>query len=113
MTLEVDISLDKGGSTGESAVLEVDVSELSVEEYMVHVNHVLAEAVITGILHEASSLRLRHVHRIDPADGPFDYLRVAPHRQDPDRLRCYAALSVRGVTPRTCHEAAVRARPAR
>ncbi|MFD7500059.1 DUF6182 family protein [Streptomyces sp. NPDC059850] len=79
-------------------------TRVSLAAYLVHVHHVLAEAVIAQLIDEHTELTIHHVPQLDPADGPFDLLRVVP---DPDaasddqpetagagRLRAYAALTL-------------------
>ncbi|MEU3011410.1 DUF6182 family protein [Nocardia asteroides] len=83
----------QGADSPHVAELLVDVTGLSAEHYLVHVNHVIAESVAVNLISKSTVLHLRHVDRITPADGPFDYLRVAPGRDG--TLRCYSALVVR------------------
>lgn len=74
-----------------SVELIVDITDLATENYLVHVNHVIAESVVLNLIGRATSLQIRHVSGIDPIDGPFDYLRVAPDRDG--ELKCFAALT--------------------
>lgn len=76
------------------ATLAVESSGLTLEQYAVHVNHVVAEAVSMGMLDSSAFLRLVSVDRIDAARGPYDYLRVTADQRDPELLHCYAALKL-------------------
>ncbi|MFI0817984.1 DUF6182 family protein [Streptomyces sp. NPDC021098] len=78
-------------------------TRVSLATYLVHVHHVLAEAVIAGLIDEHTDLTIHHVPQLDPSDGPFDMLRVVPEAEPsgdgpgaaaPGRLRAYAGLSL-------------------
>ncbi|MFI6165538.1 DUF6182 family protein [Nocardia sp. NPDC051052] len=87
-------SLNARNADTAMATLAVDSAGLTLEQYLVHVNHVVAEAVSMGMLDNRGFLRLVSVDRIDAARGPYDYLRVAADRHDQELLRCYAALKL-------------------
>lgn len=82
----VDLPSVAGGAAHR---LEIAMRGLSTAEYLVHVNHVLAESVLTGILRRGDRLTLAHVPRLS---GPYSALRVHRDNADPSRLRAYAAL---------------------
>ncbi|MEU5405455.1 DUF6182 family protein [Nocardia asteroides] len=84
----------RGADSPQVAEVLVEVTGLSAEHYLVHVNHLIAESVAVKLISKSTVLHLRHVDRITPAEGPFGYLRVAPGRDG--LLRCYSALVVRG-----------------
>ncbi|WP_413803396.1 DUF6182 family protein [Streptomyces iranensis] len=82
-------------------------TRVSLAAYLVHVHHVLAEAVITKLIDEHTELAIHHVPQLDPSDGPFDMLRVVPDTDadtsgdgpetaGPGRLRACAGLAVSG-----------------
>ncbi|MEU0544238.1 DUF6182 family protein [Nocardia sp. NPDC005978] len=76
--------------------LIVDVSDLAVEEFMIHVNHSVAESTFTGALPPGAALTLRTVANAEFDAGQSEYRRIAVDRADPGRLRCYAALTRSG-----------------
>jgi len=59
--------------------------------YLVHLGHVVAEAVLDGHLHPGDRLSVRHVPRL-LRDGAVT-VRVHADGYDPNRLRAYAAVS--------------------
>lgn len=80
-------------------------TRVSLADYLVHVHHVLAEAVITKLIDEHTELTVHHVPQLDPSDGPFDMLRIVPDAEPdtfgdgpvaagPGRLRACAGLSL-------------------
>ncbi|MBI0378111.1 hypothetical protein JBE27_17965 [Streptomyces albiflaviniger] len=82
-------------------------TRVSLAAYLVHVHHVIAEAVITKLIDEHTRLTIHHVPQLDPSDGPFDMLRVVPDADadasgdgpetaGPGRLRACAGLSLGG-----------------
>ncbi|MET7329812.1 DUF6182 family protein [Nonomuraea sp. NPDC005650] len=79
---------------GAVARLDVPVATLTVEDYLIHVNHLIAEATLDGLLTGAGRLVIRHLpHHPDPAT-PYTRVRVSPDPLSPDRLRAYAYLSL-------------------
>ncbi|MFI9586179.1 DUF6182 family protein [Streptomyces sp. NPDC052236] len=80
-----------------TARLDVVTTRVSLADYLVHVHHMLAEAVLSHLIDQSTSVTVRHVPQLDPAEGPYHMLRVLPDRDAADgRLRAYA-----GVTART------------
>jgi hypothetical protein len=74
--------------------LHLATSGVTRSGYLVHLHHVLAEAVLTGRLKDASGLVLCHLPQLDPAEGPYSMLRVVPEPSAPDgRLRAFAGLA--------------------
>lgn len=73
--------------------LYVASTGVTIGERLVHVGHLLAEAVFDGLLAGGDRLTVRHVPRLVGLPGPFEALRVAADPDDPDRLRAYAALT--------------------
>jgi hypothetical protein len=64
--------------------LYVASTGITAGECLVHLGHLLSEAVFDGLLAGGD--------RLVGLPGPFDALRVAGDPDDPDRLRAYAAL---------------------
>lgn len=81
------------GEASESFVLTVDVSDMVIEEFMIHVNHVVAESAFAGILHADTALVLKSVSTAEFTPSESQYLRISADQDDAGRLRCYAALS--------------------
>jgi hypothetical protein len=71
------------------------VASVTVGDCLVHVGHLLAEAVFDGLVSGGDRLAVRHVPRLVGMPGPFEALRVAADLDNPDRLRAYAALARR------------------
>jgi hypothetical protein len=65
---------------------------VTVGECLVHLGHLLAEAVFDGLLAAGDRLVVRPVPCLIGVTGPYEALRVAEDPHDPDRLRAYAAL---------------------
>ncbi|MGX7827335.1 DUF6182 family protein [Actinokineospora sp. 24-640] len=80
-----------GRGVGRTLLLEVATAGVSTGDYLVHVNHIIAEAVLTRTVGPGDRLLLRHVPVV--ADGPSLRLRVQRDAGDPSRLRAYARLS--------------------
>jgi hypothetical protein len=85
-----------GDGPGELRRLDVATAGLTTASYLVHVNHALAEAVLTGLLRPGGRVVLRHLPDLDePALRAADAIRVHRDLADPGRLRAYACLSPR------------------
>ncbi|WP_432101450.1 DUF6182 family protein [Streptomyces sp. WAC 04229] len=81
-----------------TARLDVVTTRVSLADYLVHVHHALAEAVLTGLIGTHTAVVLRHLPRLDPAEGPYATLRAVPDRDAPaDRLRACAGVAVGGI----------------
>jgi hypothetical protein len=65
---------------------------VTVGESLVHLGHLLAEAVFDGLVAGGDRLAVRPVPCLLGLTGPYEALRVAEDPHDPDRLRAYAAL---------------------
>ncbi|MFD0689989.1 DUF6182 family protein [Actinomadura fibrosa] len=87
----LDVPLTPSGRT--VARLRVAVQDLTLQDYLVHVNHTLAEAVLDGLLPTDGALAIEHVPHLPDDPGPWQALRVSTDPRDPGRLRAYAALS--------------------
>jgi hypothetical protein len=79
--------------TGPVRELRVGVGAGSLVDYLVHLHHTLAEAVLFGRLRPEESLRLRHQPQpaLDPAESAA-YARVLPDPEHRDRLRLHTVL---------------------
>lgn len=71
----------------------VATAGVTLSDYLVNVNHVLAEAVLTGTIGPGHRVVLSHPPRLAGAAGPYRVLRVHRDGTDPTRLRAYAGLS--------------------
>lgn len=71
--------------------LYVATAAIGMAEYLVHLNHIVCEATITGLLGPGSALELRHVERIEDSRGPFACSRVVAGEEG--QLRRCAALT--------------------
>ncbi|MER7779735.1 DUF6182 family protein [Streptomyces sp. NPDC096191] len=78
-----------------TARLDVVTTRISLADYLVHVHHALAEAVLTGLIGPHTAVALRHLPRLDPAEGPYTTLRAVPDQDATDgRLRPCAGVAV-------------------
>lgn len=73
--------------------LYLAVSGVRVPEALVHLNHLVAEAVLDGLIMPGDRLTLRSVPSLTGASAPFAALRVDADPTHPDRLRAFAALT--------------------
>ncbi|MEV5896440.1 DUF6182 family protein [Nonomuraea fuscirosea] len=88
------IPLPNGPATPMTARLDIPVTALPVEAYLIHVNHLIAEATLDGLLTKVTHLRLTHVpHPPDPTTS-HTRIRVTPDPTPADRLRPHAYLTV-------------------
>lgn len=79
--------------TGPLRELRIGVGAGTLVDYLVHLHHTLAEAVLFGRLRPDESLRLRH--QLEPALDPAEdatYARVLPDPEHRDRLRLHTVL---------------------
>jgi hypothetical protein len=85
-----------GAGRGDLRRLDVATAGLTTASYLVHVNHALAEAVLTDLLRPGDRVVLRHVPDLDePALRAAAAIRVHRDLADPALLRAYACLSPR------------------
>ncbi|MEU0805119.1 DUF6182 family protein [Streptomyces sp. NPDC005970] len=73
--------------------LYVATAGTSVADCLVHLNHLLVEAVLDGLIAPGDTLVVRQVPRLVGLSGPYAALRVGAEREHPDRLRAYACLT--------------------
>lgn len=71
--------------------LYVAVAAVPVAEVMVHLGHLLAEAVLDGLLFPGDELTVRLVPRLSGITSPFAALRIGS--EEGDRLRAFAGLT--------------------
>lgn len=65
---------------------------LRLEEYLIHLNHILCEAVIAGHLSQSDTLEVRHVPSITEVSDAVLCARVHRDRSTADALRLYGVL---------------------
>lgn len=82
-------------AAGRTFRLDVATEGLTVSEYLVHVNHSIAEAVIDSRFTAGDRLTVHHTGRLNADEVP-QAIAVRVHRDDvePTRLRAYTALHV-------------------
>ncbi|MFE2757583.1 DUF6182 family protein [Actinosynnema sp. NPDC059335] len=91
---DVVIDLPGGGpAAGVGRVLHIAAPGMTVAQALVHLNHLLVEAVLDGALAPGDRLTVRRVPRLVGLPGPFDALRVATDPAAPGRLRALMALT--------------------
>ncbi|MBL1103496.1 hypothetical protein JK361_02570 [Streptomyces sp. 5-8] len=73
--------------------LHLATAGCTVAEALVHLNHVIAEAVLDGLIAPGDRLTLHRVPRINPLPGHAVRVRAVPDPRLPGRLRAAAALT--------------------
>jgi uncharacterized protein DUF6182 len=73
--------------------LYLSTAGVTLAESMVNLNHLLAEAVIDGLIAPGDRLRVRQVPRLVGITEPPAALRVGVDGDSPDRLRAFAVLT--------------------
>lgn len=73
--------------------LYIATAKVSVTEALVHVNHLLAEAVLDGLIGPGDRLTLRFVPRLTGLGAQLAMLRVDTDVHRPDELQAYAGLT--------------------
>ncbi|MET9496315.1 DUF6182 family protein [Streptomyces sp. NPDC006552] len=73
--------------------LYIATAKVTVADALVQVNHLLAEAVLEGVIAPGDHVTLRPVPRLSGLDMPFAALRVDTDNQRPHELRAYAGLT--------------------
>jgi hypothetical protein len=103
VTLDVPAAGEEpGAGAGRRAVHSVQVATAGVTgaQYLVHVNHVLAEGVLTGLIRPGDRLVITHVPRLGVVPGPYSMMRAHADTADGSRLRAYAVLCTTGESER-------------
>jgi hypothetical protein len=91
--VRVSAGIRTGGRPPVRRDLYVATANTTVATTLVALNHLLAEAVLDGLIAPGDRLALRLVPRLVGAPGPFAALRVEPEPGHPDRLTASAGLS--------------------
>lgn len=88
-TPDIDVA-----GTGAPRTLHIAVEGLTLVDYLVHLHHTVAEAVLGGRMRPDEPVRLRHLPMLgaDLACGSAAYARVTPEPGDTDRLRLHTWL---------------------
>lgn len=73
--------------------LYLATADVSAADGLVHLGHLLTEAVFDGLISGGDQLVVRQVPRIVGVTEPFAALRASTDPACPDRLRAYAGLS--------------------
>ncbi|MGW1506139.1 DUF6182 family protein [Streptomyces mirabilis] len=96
----VELPAGEANKTGEARdrvpvhhELHVATAGLTVAKSLVHLHHLLSEAVLDGVLGPGDRLILRPVPQLVGVTGPFEALRIGASHQQPHQLRAYAALT--------------------
>jgi hypothetical protein len=89
----LEVGLPGGPPTGRTRTLYLATAGATVDRSLVHLNHLLAEAVFDGLLHRGDRLVVRQVPRLVGVPGPFAALRIGTDPANPRLLRAFAALT--------------------
>lgn len=73
--------------------LYVTTAGMTVADSIVHLNHLLVEAVLDGMVRPGDELLVRQVPRLAGIGEQFDLLRISPDPTGADRLRAYGGLT--------------------
>jgi hypothetical protein len=92
LTIPGDVVVDLPGRPGVAWMLYIAGTGLTVAQAMVHLNHLLVEAVLDGILTPGDRLTVRRVPRLVGL-GPFDALRVVVDPALPGKLHALMGLT--------------------
>ncbi|MFI1801255.1 DUF6182 family protein [Streptomyces sp. NPDC020379] len=92
-TVEIPPADGPGGRPPVHRELYVATASVTVARLLVQLNHLLAEAVMDGLIAPGDRLTLRSVPRLAGLPGPFAALRVDTDSHRPDALQAYAALT--------------------
>ena len=81
------------GRTPVGRDLYVATAGVTTADCLVHLNHLLAEAVLDGLIGPGDRLTVRQVPWLSGLAGPFAALRITDSPNRPTELRVYAALT--------------------
>ncbi|WP_217170950.1 DUF6182 family protein [Streptomyces sp. AC512_CC834] len=81
-----------GGRVPTARELHLATAGLTLAQGLVHLHHLLAEAVLDGLLGPGDRLTVRPAPHLVGVAGPFAALRVGPSHRRPHELRAHAAL---------------------
>jgi len=85
---------DSASSNGVSSVLQIAVRGLTLNQYLIHLNHAICEIYIMGLLKTTTTLIIKNVEDIVEVTETPHYVRVHIDSEIPDQLRAYALLSI-------------------
>jgi hypothetical protein len=80
----------------------IGIAGLSTLDYLVHLNHTLAEATLLGLIAPGNVVTIRHVPRLHSCQEKLIWLRVHRDSNDANRLRAYAGVSELEPAPSSC-----------
>ncbi|WP_230646896.1 DUF6182 family protein [Bradyrhizobium sp. Leaf401] len=91
----LELDLDVPGETGQRKtwLVYLDTAELNVSQCLVHLNHILAESVITGLFRAGDRICVRPVMGLVECSTRFVSMRVHFDVRDRNRLRGYAGVA--------------------
>jgi hypothetical protein len=89
----LELLLPGGPPTGRTRVLYVATAGATVDRSLVHLNHLLAEAVFDGHVGYGDRLVVQQVPRLVGVTGPFAAVRIGTDPANPSLLRAFAALT--------------------
>ncbi|MEU4794381.1 DUF6182 family protein [Streptomyces sp. NPDC023327] len=72
--------------------MTVATADVCLPRYLVHVNHTLAESLLTGVLAPGDRLTVRHTPQLPEPRGEPAYVRVHQDPRSPERLRTFACV---------------------
>ncbi|MPY50110.1 DUF6182 family protein [Streptomyces acidicola] len=91
------VELPADGPAGDRAPVHRELylatAGLTIAACLVHLHHLVSEAVLDGLLGPGDRLTLRPVPHLVGVTGPFAALRIGTSHGQPHQLRAYAALS--------------------
>lgn len=96
LAVDGDVVVDLPGGQAAAPVhrvLHLAGPGLTVDRAMIHLNHLLVEAVLDGVVAPGDRLTVRRVPRLVGVPGPFDALRVAVDPAGPGRLHAVMSLT--------------------
>ncbi len=89
----LEVALPGDHPSGRTRVLYVATAGATVGRSLVHLNHLLVEAVFDGLIGYGDRLVVRQVPRLVGVAGPFAALRIGTDPANPRLLRAFAALT--------------------
>ncbi|MGW7528817.1 DUF6182 family protein [Streptomyces sp. NPDC054783] len=84
-------------------VLQIVTADLTLTDALVHLNHLLAEAVMDGLIAPGDRITVCGVPRLEESPGPFAALRIDTAIDSPDRLQAFAGLTQETPDAATSH----------
>jgi hypothetical protein len=93
LTVSGDVVIDLPGGPGAERVLYIADAGLTVAQAMIHLSHLLVEAVFDGVIAPGDRLTVRLVPRLVGIPGPFDAVRVGVDPTLPGKLHALMGLT--------------------